>query len=81
MSEKNCATFETEAREITVEGCPLVAVWTDGLSLSSDNGHFAGLPGKSHCEMTLTPGRRYRVTVEEINTAEYGNPRDGCSAL
>ena len=65
-SQKDCLTYEGIASETTEDGRPIVAVWTDGVSLSSDNGNFPGLPGQSHCAMKLIPGSHYRVTVEKI---------------
>lgn len=64
MSEK--LEFESEAHSIEVDGQKMVGVWTDGVMLSSDNGHSKMMPGIAPCAMKLKAGEKYRVTIEKI---------------
>ena len=58
--------FEAEARVTEVDGQELVAVWSDGVMLSADNGKSKLMPGSAPCEFHLEAGKRYKVIVEEI---------------
>lgn len=52
-------TFKNRALIIKEKGLEnLIGVWTDGLSLNSDNGEY--------CSYRLKKGKVYKVTVEEI---------------
>lgn len=58
--------FEGKAKSVIMDGHPKVGVWTDGVGLFSDNGNCPWLPGKAYCDMELTPGKKYKITVEEV---------------
>lgn len=64
ISEKTF-TYEAEAKPVVIDGTPMVAAWTDGISLSSDNGGFTGL-SRLERGIDLIPGKHYRITVEGI---------------
>jgi len=57
VSNRKGGSFSFEATAHKTGESP-AAVWTDGLGLSNDD-----LPHKSYI---LMPGKRYRVTVEQI---------------
>lgn len=59
-------TFEDEAKSVKIDGLDVVGVWTDGVMLTSDNGKSPLISGHAPCDMYLTKGKRYRVTVEEL---------------
>ena len=49
--------FEGTTKSTALDG-KVVAIWTDGIGLSSDNDEF--------CAYKLQEGKKYKVTVEEI---------------
>lgn len=58
--------FDDKAKPIQIDGHPHVGVWTDGVGVTSDNGKSPWISGPAPCAMKLEPGKRYRVTIEEL---------------
>jgi hypothetical protein len=51
---------------------PLVAFWTDGVMVSSDNGNCPFMAGKnSYCAMKIAVDKEYRVTMKHIDAITF----------
>lgn len=59
-------SFTAEARAIELNNQPVVAVWSDGVMFSADNGKMKGMPGLQDSVCTLEAGKRYRISIEEV---------------
>lgn len=61
-------SYVAEARKVSVDKQDMVAVWTDGVSLTADNGRCP-LSGHrdAHCVFKLEAGKRYRITTELLD--------------
>lgn len=57
--------FESVARQVEIDGQPMIGVWGDGVMLSCDNGKSPWMPGSAPSDVRLEEGKRYRITVEE----------------
>lgn len=66
MSTSLTHSFTAEARAIELNNQPVVAVWSDGVMFSADNGKMKGMPGLQDSVCTLDAGKRYRISIEEI---------------